>query len=170
MFSFFYQNTISKQISLYIAWKAVRFPGIARTHERVLREFFGSTKMRSLDQITSECLKVYCNKFPAQYQRLQFIHVMKQFSRYWRQMGILSSEFTDFMTEDTIVDISQDFSPTMHTHQVRRVRAFREQGYSLDQIRLKMETEDGKPYHKKQIHRWSKYVLPDEAKKLSTPS
>lgn len=171
MFGFLRPKPITKHIHMYIAWKAVRFPFVAGTHERVLVAFFNKMKIRSLGEITPSHLREYCGRFPAQYQKNQFIHVIRQFSRYWRRMGLLSHEFADFMGEDTILDITEDISPTMHTEQVRRVRKMRKDGLSLKQIVLRMETDDRKKYHLKQIHRWSKYVLPGDGvvQKLSTP-
>lgn len=169
----FQYKPIKKQIASYVAWKAVRFPLVAMSHERVLHQFFDSCRIRTLNEITPDCLRAYCNRFPAQYQRLQFAHTVRQFCRYWRRMGLLSGEFADFMREDTIVDIIPECSPTMHIDQVLRVRKMRKPieegglGYSLNQVKLAMETEDGIPYHLKQIHRWSKYKLPKEIEELS---
>lgn len=168
MFKLFEPKPIKRQIASYVAWKAVRFPLVAGTHERVLQQFFNTIRVRHLNEVTPDCLRTYCNKFPAQFQRLQFDHAMRQFFRYWRRMGVLSHEFTNYLKEDTIVDIIPDLSPTMHIDQVRRVRQLRREGLSLSQVKLKMETEDGKPYHLKQIHRWSRYLLPNEVEVLKS--
>lgn len=168
MFELF-TKPIKKQIELYISWKEVRHPLVARSQYRILRTFFDNTRVKCATEITPECLKAYCDRFPAQYQKLQFIHTVKQFSKYWCRMGLLTNEFTDFMRQDTILDIiREELSPTMHINQVRRVRQMRKPieegglGYSLNQCKLAMETEDGKPYHLKQVHRWSKYILPED--------
>jgi hypothetical protein len=158
---FFNTEPIHTQIKMYVDWKAVRHPTKARLHERVLKEFFTGTHLRSVSEITPECLHAYIRKFPAEYQRRETLHTMRQFSRYWYRMGLLSKQFADRCGGVSILEIFESPVPqTMHVDQVRRVHRLRGEGLSLRQIKLRLETEDQKPYHLRQIQRWAGYELP----------
>lgn len=150
---------IDKQIAHYVEWKAVRFPDTAASHKRVLVAFFKSYRIRCVQDITPESLQEHLSGFNANYQKNQFLHVMRQFCRYWYQMGLLTGEFRSIFTEAAINSIIENASPTMHTEQVVRVHKLRDQGLSLRQIKMQMETEDQKVYHLKQIQRWAKYEI-----------
>lgn len=84
-------------------------------------------------------------------------------------MGLLVKEFKEKLPDEIIQLERESF---MHIEQAIRVQKLTKPrgegglGFSLRQTKLKMETEDNKVYHLKQIHRWAKYDLrklsPDE--------
>lgn len=153
---------IKAQIRQYVAWKAVRYPVAASSHERVLRDFFRKMHIRCASSVSPDMVDAYLKDIGSTYLREQAVHVLRQFFKYWTEMGLLVKEVEQKLPQEVIPVIRE---PVMNVEQAKRVQRLTKPkgegglGMSLRQAKLKMETEDGKTYHLKQIHRWSRYKL-----------
>lgn len=157
MFNPFQEPPIKKQIRQYVAWKAIRHPTTAASHEQMLNEFFRHTRLKCATDIDKEAIQDFIQSRNGEFYRGLAERSLRGFFMYWCKMGLLTKGFDSVVKEDIVSDMASTLHPLLHVDQARRVQALQREGLSLRQIKLKMETEDGKTYQLKSIHRWSKY-------------
>lgn len=156
---------LRKQIDMYCNWKALRYPLVANTQRRVIESFFQFSGIDCTSLITQPMIESYVITNHSIFLQNQTRASLMQFCKYWYKLGVLTDEFGRVIKKDIITDM-ENVHPLMHTDQVERVHRLRKEGLSLRQIKTKMEMQDGKSYHLRQIHRWANYKLSE----LSTGS
>jgi hypothetical protein len=157
MFTLFPEPPIKKQISLYVSWKAIRHPTTAESHRRMLTEFSRYRRLKCATDIDKEAIQDFIQSRNGEFYRGLAEKSLRGFFMYWCKMGVLTKDFDSVVKEDIVSDMASKLHPLLHVDNARRVQALQREGLSLRQIKLKMETEDGKTYQLKSIHRWSKY-------------
>jgi hypothetical protein len=142
-----------KQIEMYLNWKGIRHPYAVKWHGEVLRELFSGCRVNCCTEITDERLDKYLSTLNGQFFKNQTINVYRQFMRYWMKMGVLSRQIAPSINRSILGETN------MHTEKVVRVQQMRSDGVPFRQIKLRMESEDGRKYDLHQLHRWAKYEL-----------
>lgn len=166
MFGLFPETTINKQVRLYIEWKAIRHPATADSHEWVLKDFFKQNrKVRCATEISAETLRSYIESRNGEFAKKQAEKCLRGFFLYWMKMGVLTRNFDSTVNGD-ILPPMLSVSPRMNVENVRLVQQLRKTGkdgnpMTFMQIKYHLETKDKRRYDIAQIHRWSKYVLPE---------
>jgi hypothetical protein len=148
---------LTRQIEQYVAWKALRYPDAAASHRATLELFFKKMRLDSVSEVTYKHICVYCDSFSSTYFRKESMHVLKQFVRYWKDMGLLVHELEESIEPDTLK--AMNVGRPVHTDQVQRVQKLVKRGVSLRNIKKLMESEDGRIYDYHTIQRWSRYGL-----------
>lgn len=154
----FFTKELERQIIKYVEWKARNYPLLAKTHERVLNEFFRAYRLPDATQITSEHIQDFVNQQSSMFYQQQYLKVLRGFMRYWYKIGLLHDEFALVVKRDIITDM-ETVHPLLHVNQVTRVKKLRAEHLSFRAIKALMEAEDKRVYDIHSIHRWANYTL-----------
>lgn len=162
-----FRSELHLQIEQYCAWKSLRYPVIADTHRGVLISFMRWSKLKCATTLQYEHVAGYVDSMNSQHYKNQAHSVLKQFCRYWYKMGLLTEQYGKVMKSDLIADMEDLVNPRIDVEKVKRVQKLRavldktgKPKNSFRSIALIMESEDGRKYDVRQIHRWAKYRLP----------
>lgn len=158
------KKPILLQIDNYYAWKSLRYPMVAESQKRELKEFSRISKIWAAADIQLELVEMWIDKYSTTYFRLSSYQAIKQFLIYCKARGYPCNLLPN--TKPGIMSVMNRRS-TLHVSQVKRVRYLKDmERLSYRQIKIRMESEDHRKYDVKNLHGW--YHHPFQTEELGT--